>query len=219
MRNNDFDEFAQLLAAEAEIRNAKPLSEGALLLWWQRMTRFELQAVKRALERHSQDGERGRFMPQPSDLIKYLEGTTTDKAALAWGMAIDAAARVGAYSDVVFDDAAMHAAIEDMGGWPKFCRSETKDLSYTQHRFIQSYTAYANREVFDYPRMLTGDRSPDEMYEKRGLPAPKPVLIGDIIKAKDVYLNGASGGKTAITFSEKLDALSIKTLIKNGEQS
>ena len=68
-------------------------------------------------------------------LVRQLAGTATDRAMLAWGKAIDAASRVGAYTDVVFDDPAIHAAIEDMGGWPKFCRGDVKDLSYLQHRF------------------------------------------------------------------------------------
>lgn len=207
MREADFETFAALLAAEAEIRNAKPLSEGALLLWWQRMARFELAQVQRALDRHSQDAERGRFMPQPADLIRFLEGSATDKAALAWGKAIDAASRVGAYTDVVFDDAAIHAAVEDLGGWPKFCRSEAKDLSYLQHRFCQSYTAYADRGAFDYPRRLGGDRSSDEMYQRRGLPPPKPAIVGDLSKARQVYAGGAEGGKTAISFTRALNAI------------
>lgn len=207
MRNEDFDAFVQLLAAEAEIRAAKPLSEGALLLWWQRLQRFDLAQVRRALERHSEDGDRGRFMPQPSDLIRFLEGTATERAALAWGKAIDAASRVGAYSDVVFDDAAIHAAIEDLGGWPKFCRGDVKDLSYLQHRFTQSYTAYAARDAFDHPRRLMGDRSPDDAYTKRGLPLPKPVVIGDVEKARAVYRLGASQGKTAITFKGALESV------------
>lgn len=207
MREADFETFAALLAAEAEIRNAKPLSEGALLLWWQRMARFELEQVQRALDRHSQDAERGRFMPQPADLIRFLEGSTTDRAALAWGKAIDAASRVGGYQDVVFDDPAIHATVEDLGGWPKFCRTEAKDLSYLQHRFCQSYGAYTDRGAFDYPRRLTGDRSPDEMYTKRGLPPPKPVVIGDVVQARLVYSGGSAWGKTAITFASALDAL------------
>lgn len=207
MRENDYETFLSMMAAEAEIRNAKPLSEGALLLWWQRMQRFELEQVLRAFERHSQDAERGRFMPQPADLIRFLEGSATDKAMLAWGKAIDAASRVGAYTDVVFDDPAIHAVVEDLGGWPKFCRSETKDLSYLQHRFTEAHQAYTGRGEFEYPKRLAGDRSPDEMYEKCGLPAPKPAVIGDIEKARLVYSGGATGGKTPISFKGVLQAL------------
>lgn len=213
MRKNDFEQFVALLAAEAEIRNAKPLSEGALLLWWQRMQRFELDQVLRAFDRHSQDAERGRFMPQPADLMRYIEGTATDKAALAWGKVIDAASSVGAYQDVRFDDPAIHAVIEDLGGWPKFCRTETKDLSYLQHRFTESYKAYANRGEFDFPPMLGGDRSPDEMFQRRGLRPPEPVVIGDVAMAAEVARLGKAGGKTAITFARPIAA------IENGKRA
>ena len=60
---------------------------------------------------------------------------------------------------------------------------------------------------FDYPRSLMGDRSPDEMYLKRGLPTPKPALIGNVERARQVALSGKTGSKTAITFSGVLDAI------------
>lgn len=207
MRREDFELFAQMLAAEAEIRGAKPLSEGALLVWWQRMERYDVEQVGRALRRHGEDPDRGRFMPQPADLIRFLDGSATDKSMLAWGKAIDAASRVGAYTDVVFDDAAIHVVIEDLGGWPAFCRSETKDLSYLQHRFCESYRAYAGRETFDYPRRLVGDRSPDDLYLSRGLPPPRPAVIGDVEKARRVYQLGASAGKTLLSFTKLMGAI------------
>jgi hypothetical protein len=144
----------------------------------------------------------GRFAPKVADIVRLLEGTTEDKAALAWGKALDAAQRVGSYSDVVFDDPAIHAAIEDVGGWPKFCRAETKDLGYLQHRFCESYRAYAERGAFDYPRKLGGDRSPDDVYRMRGLEPPNPVPIGDPEKARAVYKLG--GVKTPIGGIAKL---------------
>src|SRR5690606_19849074 len=101
-------------------------------------------------------------------------------------------------TDVVFDDPAIHAAIEDLGGWPKFCRGEVKELSYLQHRFCQSYQAYAGRGKFDYPRRLSGDRSPDDLYLKRGLPPPRPAVIGDIERARLVAVGGRATGKTPI---------------------
>ena len=196
MTRDDFELFAQMLAAEAEIRGAKPLSEGAMLLWWQRMQRFDIEQFERALRRHAEDAERGRFMPQPSDLIRHLEGTATDRSMLAWGKALDAASRVGAYTDVVFDDAVIHAVIEDLGGWPKFCRTETKDLNYLQHRFCEAHRAYAGREQFQFPKRLAGDRSPDDVYERRGLPPPKPAVIGDVALAREVHSLGTTGGKS-----------------------
>jgi hypothetical protein len=113
---------------------------------------------------------------------------------------------VGAYTDVVFDDPAIHAAVEDCGGWPKMCRTELKELSFLQHRFCESHKAYTGRGTFAYPRRLMGDRSPDAMYAKRGLPPPKPAVIGYVARARLVYDGGGNAGKTAITF-QRLEAL------------
>jgi len=130
---------------------------------------------------------------------------------LAWGKTLEAMGSVGAYQDVVFDDPAIHAAVEDLGGWPKLCRTETNDLSYAQHRFSESYKAYAGRGEFPYPRRLAGDRSADSEYERRGLKLPQPALVGDREKAKAVFLGGNVAGKTAITFSS-LSELAHKRL-------
>ena len=206
MTRTDFDRLAASLAALAELYG-KTISPGAIALWWQALERFDIEQVQRAIRAHTEDAQAGAFMPKPADLIRHLEGTSTDRAALAWGKALDAAARVGAYSDVVFDDPAIHAALEDLGGWGKFCRAETAELSYLQHRFGQSYQAYAGRhEGFAYPRSLRGERSADEVYTRRGLPPPKPVVIGDVEKARLVYRQGEASGKTPIA-SQALAAL------------
>ncbi len=175
------------------------LSESAIGFWVDSLEPFEMEQIRKAFNAHMRDPDGGRFMPKPAHLMKFLEGNSTDKAAVAWGKALEAASRVGAYTDVVFDDPAIHATIEDLGGWPKFCRTETAELSYLQHRFTQSYQAYVNKGDFEYGRRLNGDRSPDSEYEKKGIPLPRPALIGDPVKAQSVYRLGGTGGKTQIT--------------------
>jgi len=191
----------QKMAALAEVAElyGATISPAAVGLWYSALEPYEAEQVHKAFAAHMRDPDGGRFMPKPAHLMKFLEGNATDQAALAWGKALEAAGSVGAYTDVIFDDPAIHATIEDLGGWPKFCRTETAELSYLQHRFTQSYQAYARKGDFAYGRKLHGDRSADEVYTKRGLPAPRPALIGDAGKAKEVYRLGAAGGKTAIT--------------------
>lgn len=168
-------------------------------VWVNAMQVFEFDQVRRAFSAHLANPEGGQYMPKPADIVKVLQGTSTDRAALAWGKTLEAMGSVGAYQDVVFDDPAIHATVEDLGGWPKLCRTETKDLSYMQHKFAESYRAYAGRGEFPYPRRLAGDRSPDSDYERKGLKLPRPALIGDLNRAKAVY-KGGGAGKTAITY-------------------
>ena len=187
-------------------------SRFTLDLWWQACQAFDMEQVSKALSTHAMDPERGQFAPKVADLVRVLSGTHTDRAQLAWGKAFEAMSAVGSYTDVVFDDPAIHAVIEDMGGWPKVCRTETKELSYLQHRFCESHKAYTGRGKFDYPRRLIGDRSPDAAYERKGLPVPKPAVVGDKEKARIVYRGGNVGGKTKIGFSDLLGIGSIKSL-------
>ena len=176
-------------------------SRFAVSVWWEAAKHFEFEQVAKAITAHAMDADRGQFTPKPADLVRQLQGTSTDKAMIAWGKVHDAMGRVGAYSDVVFDDPAIHAAIEDLGGWVKICRGEISELSYLQHRFCEAHKAYSNRGQFDYPRRLIGDRSPDELFAKRGLKPPAPAVVGDIDKARLVYRGGAIGGKAEITFN------------------
>lgn len=183
----------------------------ALQVWVNAMQAFNFEQVSKAFSAHLVNPESGQFMPKPADIIKALQGTQSDRSALAWAKAYEAAGSVGAYTDVVFDDPAIHCAIEDMGGWPKFCRTETKDLSYAMHRFCEQYKAYVGRGKFEFTARLRGDRSSDAEYEKKGLPLPKPKLIGGAAKAMEVLNGGSKSGRLMITdagsIGEKLKVL------------
>lgn len=199
MKPDQYHEFRAVLADALAFykQSATPFT---LDVWWAACSRYDLEQVRKALTAHIMDPERGRFPPMPSDFVRQLEGTATDRALLAWGKVQSAMQSVGAYTDVVFDDPAIHAVVEDLGGWPKVCRGDLKDLGYLQHRFTESHRAYVGRGAFEYPRCLAGDRSPDAMYAKQGLPPPKPAIVGDRERAMQVYAGGAVGGKTRIEF-------------------
>lgn len=206
MNKSDFDRFSMALTALAELYG-KTISAGSIALWWQTLEDYDFELISKAMRNHTRDPDAGQFMPKPADLIRHISGTSTDKSMLAWGKVYDAMGRVGAYSDVVFDDPAIHAAVSDCGGWTKMCRIESSELSYLQHRFCESYRAYAGRGQFEYPKRLVGDRSPDELYFKRGLPAPRPAIVGDVVKAREVYrLGGGAPVGISATVMKALEA-------------
>ena len=203
MQQRERAEFGQLVK-DVMAYYRQDTSAFLLDTWWGACEGFALEQVKTAMQRHATDAEHGQFAPKVADVVRILAGTATDRAALAWGKTHDAMARVGAYTDVVFDDPAIHATVEDLGGWPKLCRTEIAELSYLQHRFQQSHRAYTERRDFDYPRRLPGDRSPDHEYEKKGIPLPRPALIGDPDRCRAVY-QGGGAAKTAITYTSVAD--------------
>lgn len=198
MQQSERGDFAQLIT-DVLAYYRQDASRFVLDLWWNACRSFDLEQVRKAMQRHATDPERGQFAPKVADIVRVLQGTTTDRAALAWGKVHDAMSRVGAYTDVAFDDPAIHAVVEDLGGWPKVCRWPVEELSYLQHRFQASHKAYTERGQFEYQRRLAGDRSPDHEYESRGLAVPRPVLIGNRERAIAVLQNGSAAGKTSIS--------------------
>lgn len=203
MKNSEKTQFFAMLS-DVMSYYKQDTSEFMLGVFWDACKGVEYEQVCKALNSHVKDPDKGQFAPKVADLVRLLVGTKTDRSALAWGRVYDSLCTIGAYTDVCFDDPAIHAAVNDCGGWVKMCRSNMDELSYLQHRFTQSYQAYAGREVFEYPRVLIGDRSPDSLFEKRGLKPPEPVLIGNKEKAMSVYQLGGPTKERSLTASEAL---------------
>lgn len=198
MQQHERGQFAELLT-NVMAYYGKDCSTFTLTVWWNALQSCDMEQVANALQRHATDPERGQFAPKVADIVRTLHGTTTERAALAWGKVHEAISAIGAYTDVVFDDPAIHAVVEDLGGWPKVCRTDVKELPYLQHRFQEAHRAYAERGQFEYQRRLPGDRSPDHDYTRRGLPVPRPALVGDPKRALLVLQNGSAAGKTSIS--------------------
>ncbi|MFN7153844.1 MAG: DUF6475 domain-containing protein [Acidovorax sp.] len=192
-----------------------------LTVWWNACKPFELEQIQQAMQRHMTDAEHGQFAPKVADMARMLVGTATDRALVAWGKVHEAMSAVGAYQDVVFDDPAIHAVIEDLGGWVKVCRTDLKEVGYLQHKFCESHRAYTRLPSFDYPRKLGGAADGSAQYARFGLPPPKPVVVGDIEKARQVMRLGSSGGKTAITteITALLASRSAQQRLTNDEKS
>lgn len=212
MRDSEKRELLTLVA-DVLAYYRQDCSEFTLQVWWQACQPFELEQVRKALTAHATDPDRGQFAPKVADVVRQLAGTATDRAALAWGKVMDAIRLVGGYQDVAFDDAAIHAAVQDLGGWPKVCRTDLKDLSYLQHRFTEAHRAYTGgRGRFPYPAVLIGDRSPDGEYAKKGLPMPKPHVIGDPARAQRVMAGASERALTlGAALPEKLLSVSHET--------
>lgn len=206
MKADDLERFQDLLT-DALAFWRQDVSTFALTVWWEACKPFEFEQVSKALSAHAVCPERGRFAPMPSDVVRVLQGTMVDRSLIAWGKLLDAMQRVGAYESVVFDDGAIHAAVEDMGGWTATCRSRAEDLPHLQRRFCELHRAYSARPDIPYPPKLIGEAEAQNRMAGKRVAAPK--LVGDPLKAQQVMALGVSGGKTAIT---ALDAVPLVRL-------
>jgi len=196
MTNDDKRAFMDLIT-QAMAFYRQDVSKFSLAVWWQACEPFSMEQVSKAFTAHATDAERGRFPPMPADIVKNLQGTQTDRALMAWGKVLEAIQRVGAYQSVCFDDAAIHAAVEDLGGWTTICRSTMAELPHLQRRFTESHRAYSGRQSFPFSAYLLGEsEAANRAAGKRIAP---PVLIGDAQRAAEVMRLGQSGARTTIT--------------------
>ena len=151
-----------------------------------------MEQVRRAITAHAMDPDRGQFAPKPADIVRVLQGTQTDRSLTAWGKVYEAMQRVGAYRSVAFDDGAIHAAIEDIGGWCAICRLDTKELPHLQRRFTESYRVHS-KQLGSFAAYLPGEH--EIANRVSGHKTQAPVLIGDESKAMEVMrIGGSSGG-------------------------
>lgn len=173
------------------------VSTFSLGVWWGACEPFSLEQVSKAFTAHATDAERGRFPPMPADIVKNLQGTQTDRSLMAWGKVLEGIQRVGAYQSVGFDDPAIHAAVEDLGGWTTICRSTMQELPHLQRRFTEAHRAYCGRQSFPFPAYLIGEsEAANRTAGKRVAP---PVLIGNAERAAEVLRLGHTGPRNAIT--------------------
>lgn len=196
MQPNDLPGFQRLLT-DALAFYRQDVSEFALSVWWQACRPFSLEQVSKAFTAHATDAERGRFAPMPADVVKHLQGTQTDRSLMAWGKVLEGIQRVGAYQSVGFDDPAIHAAVEDLGGWCAICRSTMQELPHLQRRFTEAHRAYCGRQSFAYPAYLIGES--EAANRTAGKQVAPPVLIGNPERAAEVLRLGHAGARTAIT--------------------
>lgn len=196
MRQHDADAELVELITEVLAFYGDDVSRFALLVWLQACEGRSVEEVRRALGRYATDPERGHFAPKPADLVRELQGTQTDRSLLAWGKVYEAIRHVGAYESVVFDDPAIHAAVEDVGGWVAICRSSVDELPHLQRRFCAGYKAYAQRPDMGHPPRLIGEFEAINRTNNKRVAAP--VYVGDARLCAEVERTGLQGARIPI---------------------
>jgi hypothetical protein len=199
MKQQEFDNFCELLGVVSE-QYGKPISTGAMMLYWQGLINHDFEAVKVALYRHIQNPDNGMFMPKIADIIRMLQGSTQDSAFNAWSKVDKAVRQVGTQVSVVFDDPIIHQVISDMGGWLSFGTKSEDEWPFVAKEFENRYRGFkARNEVIEYPKLLIG------LYDAQNLPngykTTPPILIGDKEKAQQVLIGGTD--KPSLQFTEQ----------------
>ena len=188
--------FAAAMTSLAEYYG-KELSGGVLSLYWQGLSQFSITEIESAIGLHLQNPDAGQWMPKIADIIRMIEGTTADSATIAWAKVMRAVGSVGQFQSLAFDDALIHAVIDDMGGWPKICQTEEKEIPFLQNRFEKSYRAYrVRRETPIYPKYLCGVS--ETQNSAAGHKSDAPLLVGDKSVAQRVLDGGSNAPRLPV---------------------
>lgn len=197
MRDTDYEQFASMLNAVAEL-HGKTLSGMTIAMWWNSLKGHDLSAIQEGFSRHVQNPDNGQFMPKPADVIRMLGGTTQDSALVAWSFVSKSVSEIGTYRSVVFDDPIIHAVIQDMGGWIKLGTKTNDDWPFVAKEFENRYRGYKTKgDLKDFPKKLTGIADSNNL--RNGFGEDVPVLIGDEGKAMEVFRLGNDGSSLKIT--------------------
>lgn len=214
MTRNDSMRFAKALVALAEYYG-RELSEGVIDLYRQGLQQYDIGAIEAAIGRHLQNPDSGQWMPKIADIVRMIEGTTQDAAALAWAKVMRAVGSVGQYQSLAFDDALIHLAIDDLGGWPKLCQTTEDELPFLAKRFETTYRAYRRRgdDVPPHPRYLVGISEMSNVAA--GQKSDPPRLVGDRDKAQAVLAGGSDAPRLAVHVASVLPAGKALRLISS----
>ena len=159
-------------------------------LWWDALKEYDIEEVVKAVQKFIKSPDFGNYKPKPADIIKMIEGTSSDRSLLAWSKVEKAIRRVGSYQTVSFDDPIIHRVIEDMGGWVAMCGSQENELPFVSKEFCTRYRGFSvMQEIPQHPTRLFGiidcDNSANGYRE-----LSRPVFIGDQQKAAKVLEGG-----------------------------
>jgi hypothetical protein len=180
MREADKAEFAACMVACGEYyRQPEKMSKVILSLWWDALQEYDLDTIKRAMSMHMRDHDRGRFMPLLADLMRWIEGDTTDRARAAWDIAREAVRNVGPYQSVAFDDPMVAEVIEQCGGWNRLCSLEEEEIKWTEKEFVAKYSgALSNGRKSNHRGVLWGIADTANMAQGLTQWVRQPIPVG-----------------------------------------
>ncbi|MBB76600.1 MAG: hypothetical protein CMJ75_19005 [Planctomycetaceae bacterium] len=214
MQESDKKDFAQLFQGVMAVYG-KDMTQALLRIWFAALKEYDVPALTSAFTAWVQNPDEGRFPPKPGDIRRMIEGSTGDRALMAWTKVDRTIRQVGSNYSVAFDDPVIHRVIEDMGGWIRLASIGTeKDLEFAGQEFVKRFRAFALAGgVSQFPGYLIGVAEADNNAKGYGGKPPALRLIGDEKRAARVVKLGGTQPTLAIS-----GATSVAALIERGSE-
>lgn len=210
MINSDRAAFADALRGVYALYRVE-ISAQVIEVWWRALRAYDLKAIADALGRHCVNPDAGQYIPKPADVVKMLGGSTLDSALVALSKLEDAMSSVGAYMTVAFDDALIHAIVDQMGGWPGLCQTKAKDWEFRRTEFLNRYRGHrARSERPPYPSKLLGISDGENASKGFQAGDENLRLIGEVEEARRIIAGGVDRTRIGVTLGEALPKIERK---------
>lgn len=179
----DRGEFSELMVGLAETY-AEAISDARMEIYFAALADLSLEALRAAATIHVRTQ---KFFPRPSELREVVDGTTADRAELAWAAVVRLVRRYGrpgidgqGMAPEFPDEVTRRAAMELYGGWKALCErlpSEGPELIGISKMFKASYGAFDRAKTLQaaLPPMTKQEAKAKLLdikaeLQKRGLP-------------------------------------------------
>lgn len=171
----------------------KPVSEAMGAFYFEALREYSWTDVLRAFRCHVKHPDQGRFFPKPADLIALLDGDTQANALEAYRVLDNALLAYGVYRSIRFEDPALTAAVQALGGWIEVEKRWRKpeEEGFLRAEFCKLYRVYVGQQLDRgaYPHHFPGlteienrNQYPDEPIQLAvvGLPEKKKLGEGNV---------------------------------------
>lgn len=165
MNDTDRQAFAECISALAVVYG-KQADKAFLLGYWMFLEDVPIEDVRAAAMKA---GRTLRFMPTAAEL-RELAGVSSAKqrAVMAWNAVCKAAADIGSYRSVWFEDPIVNAVIRSLGGWPRLLSLSGEEFDkWARMEFVKVYELIDDSVSPEECRPLPGLETRDDVLPKR----------------------------------------------------
>ena len=146
-------------------------------MYFNALSRFEIEEVIHGFSEHSLDDQQGMFFPKPANIAKHINKTNepamsvSERAEIGWADVLHKIGSIGPYANFKSDDVQVIAVVKAMGGWTALCNVTDSELTWKKKEFESNYKSLENTPLEHLPKHLSGliDKSKDKAHGQKAL--------------------------------------------------
>jgi len=187
MNNEDSAKFKELITLISETCEMD-FSEAKIKSWWAIFKDYTISDFETGVYGYIRCPDEGMFKPKPSNIIKFITGTSKqneteakDRAEVAWLSVYEQIGRVGSYGTLKLDDKRAIAAVKAIGGWVDLTQRTYQELEWKKKAFFSAYDSFDRVPLEELPGNAPGLIAQDKAKKS------EPKSLSSLSKGLDEY--------------------------------